>query len=487
MNTIKGLCLSCLLAITTAQAQVRTILDFTTNESKTQVITIFDFTTNEWKAQIYQGREQRDALVDAETMRKLRAIELDLMRPGWAAEKLDQEASALWLSQRVDHSKAEIDRNFAKITREYFGRVITPTGVYDEIVKHELATAQKALQPASQPKQAAQAQGESEATDKKEVKSWQFARTFAAEFAKAGHDVAAGTFSIIEGALNSMGGTPERVTMDEIHRSNISALSGLEYRGLGNTPEAQRLRSIVEAKARDWDQDFLARKAEWENSTVRGALSSTAREHADFFFELGKESYDCYGSALAYRRFTSGFEQVGGLVAAWFGMVGGVWLIGRILIRRIATSSLGRSISTMATAMAATMATRATREKLAKLKFDAHRGNPSAQLSLGEMYLSGRDGVKDEPMAARLFIEAAEHGNLRAQFLAGRCYLLGQGVPRDTAQAHAYFELAASAGHLESVSARDDVAGTLNNDERMESIRVSRGLFERIRKAPLRL
>ena len=465
MNTIKGLCLSCLLAITTAQAQATII-----------------------NAQIYQGREQRDALVDAETMRKLRAIELDLQRPGWAAEKLDQEASALWLSQRVDHSKDEIDRNFAKITREYFGRELTPSAVYDEIVRHEAETAQMALQPVSQPKQAAQAAPvEAGQTDKKEVKSWQFLRTAGASFEKTGQDTAAGTFSMIEGALNTLGGTPEKKAISGSDIDTMRQLYRLENNRLGNTEEAQRLRGIVESKARELDQDFLARKAEWENSTIRGALSSTAREHADFFFELGQESYNRYGAALAYRRVTSGFEQVGGRVAAWFGMVGGVWLIGRILIRRIAASSLGRSISTMATAMAATMATRAAREKLAKLKFDAHRGNPSAQLSLGEMYMSGRDGLKDEPMAARLFIEAAEHGNLRAQFLAGRCYLLGQGVPRDTAQAHAYFELAASAGHLESVSARDDIAETLNNEERMESIRVSRGLFERIRKAPLRL
>lgn len=251
---------------------------------------------------MFAGREQRDALIDGEVKRSLQTMEMDLQRPGWAAEKLDQEASALWLSQRVDQSKDEIDRNFAGISRAYFGRELTPSAVYDEIVRHEAETTQMALQPVSQPKQATQvAPVEAKQTDKKEVKSWQFLRTAGASFEKTVQDTAAGTFSMIEGALNTLGGTPEKKAISGSDIDTMRQLYRLENNRLGNTEEAQRLRGIVESKARELDQDFLARKAEWENSTVRGALSSTAREHADFFFELGKESYDRYGSDAAYR------------------------------------------------------------------------------------------------------------------------------------------------------------------------------------------
>ena len=298
---------------------------------------------------MFAGRERRDALIDGEVKRSLQTMEMDLQHPGWAAEKLDQEASALWLSQRVDQSKDEIDRNFAGISRAYFGRELTPSAVYDEIVRHEAETAQMALQPVSQPQQAKQAAPvEAGKTDKKEVKSWQFLRTAGASFEKTGQDTAAGVFSMIEGALNTMGGTPEKVTMDEIHRSNISALSGLESRELGNTPEAQRLRSIVEAKARDWDQDFLARKAEWENSTVRGALSSTAREHADFFFELGKESYDRYGSDADYR------ETYVGMAAQMSGqMVASSALMGSVAVATVGRAGVLGAKAVFAGAMAA--------------------------------------------------------------------------------------------------------------------------------------
>jgi hypothetical protein len=251
---------------------------------------------------MFAGREQRDALIDGEVKRSLQTMEADLQRPGWAAEKLDQEASALWLSQRVDQSKAEIDRNFAGISRAYFGRELTPSAVYDEIVRHEAETAQMAIQPVLQPKQAKQAApAEAGQTDKKEVKSWQFLRTAGASFEETGQNTAAGVFSMIEGALNTLGGTPEKKGISGSDIDTMRQLYRLENNRLGNTDEAQRLRGIVESRARELDQEFLARKAEWENSTIRGALSSTAREHADFFFELGKESYDRYGSDAAYR------------------------------------------------------------------------------------------------------------------------------------------------------------------------------------------
>ena len=301
---------------------------------------------------MFVGRERRDALISGEVKRSLQTMEMDLQRPGWAAEKLDQEASSLWLSQRVDQSKAEIDRNFAGISRAYFGRELTPSAVYDEIVRHEAETAQMAIQPVLQPKQAKQAAPvEAGQTDKKEVKSWQFLRTMGASFEETGQNTLAGTFSMIEGALNTLGGTPEKVTMDETHRSNISALSRLESRGLGNTPEADRLRGMVELKARDWDQDFLARKAEWENSTIRGALSSTAREHADFFFELGKESYDRYGSDAAYRESYIGIAaQMSGQMVASSALMGSLAVAGKV--KKV--SKLGRKVYGAGVAVAGT-------------------------------------------------------------------------------------------------------------------------------------
>lgn len=65
------------------------------------------------------------------------------------------------------------------------------------------------------------------------------------------------------------------------------------------------------------DADFLLRKEEFENGTIRGAMSSTARQHADFFYELSDTARARYGVDEQFRNTAFGWiaETSGDMIA----------------------------------------------------------------------------------------------------------------------------------------------------------------------------
>jgi hypothetical protein len=301
---------------------------------------------------IFQGREQRDALIDPEANAALQTMEREMRQPGWAAMQADKQAGALWLSSRLSRPSAEVLENFDTYSRHYFGRVITPGAVYDEIVKYE-ADQMALLSP--QPAAASTQTGEEGGGQGEEAapapKFGQFIRTAGGAFEKAGQDTAAGTFSIIEGALNSMGGTPERegVSEDEGYLDAVQTLDRLERSRLGDTEEARRLRAVVQVKATELDRDFAARKADYEGS-VRGALASTAREHADFFYELGGESMDRYGSDPAYREtFVGKAAAMSGQMVATSALMAGASLATAARVGKLGSMVIRTSVPVVGT------------------------------------------------------------------------------------------------------------------------------------------
>lgn len=262
------------------------------------------------------GREQRDALLDPAAKQSFAAMERDLRQPGYAAMQIDKQTSAIWLAARLNRPEAEVQSNFDHYASNYFGRAITPGAVYDEIVKYEQDQAALLTTPPPAP-----AGGQENATnaDAPAKKGFQFVRTFGAAFEMAGQQTAAGTFSMIEGALNTMGGTPKRKSAfdDPAFLDSYEQLRGLEKRGLGETPEAERLRNQTEFAVKAANADFLLRKEEFENGTIRGAMSSTARQHADFFFGLSDTARARYGVDEEFRNTAFGWiaETSGDMIA----------------------------------------------------------------------------------------------------------------------------------------------------------------------------
>ena len=65
------------------------------------------------------------------------------------------------------------------------------------------------------------------------------------------------------------------------------------------------------------------------------------------------------------------------------------------------------------------------------------------------------------------FLLAARYGNKEAQKNVGLMYIKGLGVEKDWAKAHAWLRLAASHGDPRFASARDEIWGTLREDEKL--------------------
>ncbi|MXX34350.1 MAG: sel1 repeat family protein [Gemmatimonadetes bacterium] len=85
-------------------------------------------------------------------------------------------------------------------------------------------------------------------------------------------------------------------------------------------------------------------------------------------------------------------------------------------------------------------------DSLAALISTAEQGDAAAQVSLGDMYLSG-DGVpEDDSEAVRWYRAAAGQGYARAQFNLGLMYANGQGVSENDAEAVRWYRVAAEQG-----------------------------------------
>jgi TPR repeat protein len=85
-------------------------------------------------------------------------------------------------------------------------------------------------------------------------------------------------------------------------------------------------------------------------------------------------------------------------------------------------------------------------------KISAERGNSTAKLSLGMLYLRG-DGVeKDEARAIALFEDAAANGQLEAMYLLGQMHRFGLGTAINSGEAESWLRRAAVRGHLKAMT-----------------------------------
>src|SRR2546430_2226757 len=78
-------------------------------------------------------------------------------------------------------------------------------------------------------------------------------------------------------------------------------------------------------------------------------------------------------------------------------------------------------------------------------------GDPQPHLELGEMYLSGEDGLEKE-QAIEYFQKAADSGSATAQGKLGWCYRFGDGVKQDLPKALECFKIAAAGGSEEAIA-----------------------------------
>ena len=86
------------------------------------------------------------------------------------------------------------------------------------------------------------------------------------------------------------------------------------------------------------------------------------------------------------------------------------------------------------------------------LRIHAARGNASAQIYLGFMYVTGTGIPQDRAEAAKWFRKAANQGNAIAQFNLGLMYNKGEGVSQDHAEAVKWYRKAADQGDADAQS-----------------------------------
>jgi len=78
--------------------------------------------------------------------------------------------------------------------------------------------------------------------------------------------------------------------------------------------------------------------------------------------------------------------------------------------------------------------------------------------------------------------QQGEPADADAQFSLGLMYFNGEGVPQDLAQANAWFNIAAAAGLEPAREARDTMKDLMTPEQIVEAQRLSRELFERLRR-----
>lgn len=277
------------------------------------------------QASLFAGRETRNSFIQPDAWRRLTDMGREMKNPGFADMQIDKYASAVWLSEKLQRPIEETTQNWDAYARSYFGKDMTPGSAYDRIVQIETDLGKLAL-PAGQQKEVAGADAE--------VKPWQFMRAAGAGFAKAGHDTAGGTLAMIEGALNTLGGMPERKGVSEFpdYADAAFQMGVMEYEGTLDTPEGRSVVSRLEAGRVALDADFKARMDEYHN-TIRGGLAEDVRRGADFFYELGEESARFYGVDPSYRETAIGkAAEMGGNMFASSALLaaGSLGALGRV-------------------------------------------------------------------------------------------------------------------------------------------------------------
>jgi uncharacterized protein len=76
----------------------------------------------------------------------------------------------------------------------------------------------------------------------------------------------------------------------------------------------------------------------------------------------------------------------------------------------------------------------------------AEKGDPVAQVRLGDMYAEGKGVARDDGMAMTWFQRSASQGNAEAQYNAGASYAEGLGVAKNDEEAAKWFKRAAEQG-----------------------------------------
>ena len=100
----------------------------------------------------------------------------------------------------------------------------------------------------------------------------------------------------------------------------------------------------------------------------------------------------------------------------------------------------------LALLLAATLLVPADELDFNTVKSLAAKGDASAQLILGNLYLEGKGISKDSSEAAKWFRKSAEQHNARAQAALGKLYAKGDGVGKDAGAAVKWLTAAADQG-----------------------------------------
>jgi len=98
-------------------------------------------------------------------------------------------------------------------------------------------------------------------------------------------------------------------------------------------------------------------------------------------------------------------------------------------------------------------------------KLAASKGHPSAENSLGHMYINGLGTPKNEEIARKWFIYADSSGDANAAFNLGLIYEKGWGVPSDIGQAVVWYRKAEARGQA-LASERLDILDVANKKAR---------------------
>ena len=107
----------------------------------------------------------------------------------------------------------------------------------------------------------------------------------------------------------------------------------------------------------------------------------------------------------------------------------------------------------------------------------ADQGNSTAELILGTFYRNGLGVPKDAATATGWFQKAAARGESKAQLFLGVMYLYGEGTPEDKVLAYSWFNVAATGplGLPEASKNRNAIESNLSKDELAEAQRISSG------------
>ena len=114
----------------------------------------------------------------------------------------------------------------------------------------------------------------------------------------------------------------------------------------------------------------------------------------------------------------------------------------------------------------------------------AEQGLADAQTNLGTMYDQGKGVPQDDAEAMRWYRKAAEQGYADAQTNLGTMYAQGNGVPKDYVHAYVWYNLAAAQGDEHAINNRDVVRELMTATQIAEAQKLSRELYEQVKKAP---